>query len=329
VPRLTHAAFQALRAERLAERPRLLDLAETNLYAALRRLAAPGAPGEAPHIHRCHLANAWLARFGFDPALGERAMVTGGVRDALATLFAWARCQGAQVWLPDDNYPVYRVLAEAADLTPLTFPTIPAPAFPAAPPAGRPEYLLLTHPMKPLGRWLTETEVDGLLAWSRADAARRIVVDAVYTFEPRFHPATLRLFEDGRTILLHSLTKGWLEPRLFGVALLPPGDHDLREGFRAAAPAQPQLARASVLLAEHADLPVEIGQALQAARGRLAGRLGPALDSGLVAAAPGYLTTCALPWTELLEAHGILGIPAEVFGSSSAGHTVLSSLSLA
>ena len=329
MPGLSHPEFQALRAARLAERPELLDLADTNLYAALRRLGAPAAARETSHIHRCHLASAWLAHFGLDPALGERAMVTGGVRDALATLFTHAEREGAQVWLPDDNYPVYRVLAEAAGLRPLTFPTIPAPVFPSAPPAGRSEYLLLTHPLKPLGRWLAEAEVDDLIAWSHADTGRRIVVDAVYTFGPRFHPATLRLFEDGRTILLHSLTKGWLEPRLFGVALLPRGDHDLRERFRAAAPAQPNLARASVLLAANAGLPAEVGAALAAARTRLSERLPAALDRLLVDPAPGYLATCALPWTELLEVHGILGIPAEVFGSPRAGHTVISSLSLA
>ncbi len=326
---LTHETFQALRNDLLASRPGTLDLAETNLYAALRRLAAPAAPRPPPPHHPGHLASAWLAHFGLEETLSPRAMVTGGVRHALATLFAHAKAQQAELWLPRDNYPVYGVLAAAAGITPRTFPTLPEPVFPSAPPTGRPEYLLVTHPMKPLGRWLSDAEADNLIAWSRAHADRRIVIDAVYTFESRLHAATLRLFRDGRTILLHSLTKGWLEPRLFGIALLADGDPALRERFRHAPPEQANLARATDLLARHARLPDAVGAALRASRVRLVERLPPQLGAGLVDAAPGYLATCAVDWRAALEEHGVLGLPAEVFGSTAEGQTIFSSLSLA
>ena len=80
-----------------------------------------------------------------------------GIRDSLAILlFHYARV-GAKLWLPADNYPVYGELVRAAGLLPVEFPTLPEPVWPSGVSGGSPELLVVTNPLKPLGRWFKPT----------------------------------------------------------------------------------------------------------------------------------------------------------------------------
>ncbi len=65
------------------------------------------------------------------------------------------------------------------------------------------------------------TEVQSLEAWLGADSRRLVVLDAVYTFAPRFTGTTERLLRTGQALLVHSLAKGHLTPDLAGFALVP------------------------------------------------------------------------------------------------------------
>ena len=77
------------------------------------------------------------------------------------------------------------------------------------------------NPLKPLARWLSPSDVTALTAWLGINPRRRLLLDIVCTFGTRFHPTTHRLLARQQTILLHSLTKGWLHPRLFGSRSCP------------------------------------------------------------------------------------------------------------
>jgi histidinol-phosphate/aromatic aminotransferase/cobyric acid decarboxylase-like protein len=329
---MTFAEFQPVRDRLLRERRDLLDCAATNLYAPLARLVPPAAPPPAQTVHRCHLAAEWCAYFGFAPEYSRRALISAGVRDSLARLFAGYAAMGARLWLPADNYPVYGELARRAGLQPQEFDTLPDPLWPDNSPAGGPELLLVTNPLKPLGRWLSPADVAHLRAWLAADRARRVILDAVYTFERSFHPATRDLLASGQALLLHSLTKGWLHPRLFGVALVPEEDVPaLSPLFRAAPPPQEDLARARELMAAQAAMPEQVAAELAGARARLAAALSPALAGAVAGSsppgAPGYFTLVNARWTELLEDSRVLGLPATIFGSAHQDITILSSLS--
>jgi hypothetical protein len=151
--------FQRFREKIMQERNGVLDCAATNLYASLARLIPPDTPAPEHTVHRCHLATEWGQHFGFSPETSRLAFVSCGVRDSLSRLFSYYKSTNARLWLPSDNYPVYGELARTAGLTPCEFPTIPVPVWPDSAPATGPELLVVTNPLKPLGRWLTQSDV--------------------------------------------------------------------------------------------------------------------------------------------------------------------------
>jgi hypothetical protein len=325
---MTFADFQRYRKECLASRRGVIDCAETNLYAALATLIPPPTSAPAQTVHRCHLAQAWAKCFGFSEDTAARALISGGVRDSLTQLFCHYAARGATAWLPADNYPVYWELARAAGLAPRAFPTLPTPIWPTLPPATGEEILLVTNPLKPLGRWLEPPEIAALKAWLAASQRRRLLLDAVYTFDVAFHRSTLELIATGQTILLHSLTKGWLQPRLFGVALIPESDFEaLAPVFRANVPSQGNLARASAMLTEYAGLPKRVGGHLIIAWPPLFQAAWARDLSPTPCETVSYLFPVFGEYQELLARRNILGLPATVFGSPHEDLTILSSLS--
>lgn len=319
--------FQQLREQILRERKGVRDCAATNLYRALARLIPPAAPPAERAVHRCHLAEAWVKLFGLPPETARRALVSCGVRHSLALLFQHYATEDAQLWLPEDNYPVYGELARAAGLEPRTFPTLPEPHWPDANAGTAHELLVVTNPIKPLGRWLNSKDVITLTSWLAASPQRRLLLDTVYTFEAQFHDSTLKLLSTGQTLLLHSLTKGWLSPRLFGVALVPENDAvALTSLFREQPPSQANLTLAREYLSRHAGMPVTVARELASARQRLFEVVPNGLLSGARLDAPGYFLTVAGRWSDLLQTTNLLGLPASVFGSPQEHITVLSSL---
>lgn len=324
---MNFALFQQFREKLLRERPDVVDCAATNLYAALARFIPPTAPPPGRTVHRCHLATEWATRFQLEPELSSRALISCGVRDSLALLFGYYAREGAKVWLPADTYPVYGELAGAAGLIPHEFITLPAPVWPNEQPVAETELLVVTNPLKPLGRWLSPSDVAALTGWLALNPRRRLLLDTVYTFETRFHPTTLQLLATRQTILLHSLTKGWLHPRLFGVALVPESDAAaLTPVFRAQSPPQSNLARARELMAQHSELPVDISRELDLARSRLLSSTPQDLTPLHTEDAPGYFTPVTGRWQDILENRNVLGLPATVFGSEYKDITILSSL---
>ncbi|MFN0060142.1 MAG: aminotransferase class I/II-fold pyridoxal phosphate-dependent enzyme [Planctomycetota bacterium] len=326
---MNFADFQQLRAQMQHERKDVLDCAETNLYRALTRHIPPATHTAEHTVHRCDLAARWAKLFDFPPETARRALVSCGVRHSLAVLFQYYAAKGARLWLPEDNYPVYGELASAAGLAPRTFPTLPAPRWPAADcdTETAPELLVVTNPLKPLGRWLDSADVSALTAWLAASSRRRLLLDAVYTFETRFHGSTLNLLRTGQTLLLHSLTKGWLSPRLFGVTLVPITDVlALTPLFRHQPPPQANLIRAHELLASHFDLPATVARELDSAQNRLCAALPLELPRPTASATPRYLFPIAARWSDLVAEFGVLGLPASVFGSARKNITILGSL---
>ncbi|MFJ5880245.1 aminotransferase class I/II-fold pyridoxal phosphate-dependent enzyme [Kitasatospora cineracea] len=331
--------FQTHRQQQLAADPSLLDAAETNVYRALAPLRPePPADGSAGGdgdggrtVYRCDLARAWLRRYGLPEAWSRRAMVGRGVRHGLDLLFRHLHGTGARLWLPADVYPVYFDLARAAGLAPGSYPTLPAPVLPPDPSDGEcPEYLLLANPSKPLGRHLTDAECAALTGWLERSAHRRLLIDAVYDLDTPFAPGTRRLLDTGRAVLLHSVTKGWLHPRSFGIVLLGPDDTAAAEAFRGDPPAQQQLRLAESLLADHPDTPRQVAAALADRAERLFARLPAEVRAAVPAAArtsPGnYFFPVAVPAPALLAEHGVLALPATAFGASTWPGSVLTSL---
>ncbi|MBV1941209.1 aminotransferase class I/II-fold pyridoxal phosphate-dependent enzyme [Streptomyces sp. BV286] len=321
--------FQAFRQRELSASSPLLDAAETNVYQALAQMR-PEPPTDMSTVHRCDLARVWLRRFELPEEWSGQAMVCRGVRHGLGVVFQQLRTVQARLWLPSDVYPVYFELARSAGLTPASYPTLPAPALPGSPVDDRPEYLLLANPSKPLGRYLSDAECAAVMSWLRESPRRRLLIDSVYDLGAPFAAGTRRLLDTGRAVLLHSVTKGWLWPRTFGVVLLGPAQAELAEAFRADPPTSAQLRLADRLLTEHSDVPGQVVDELAARAERLFERLPDEVLGAIPSASrtcPGnYFFPVDIPAETLRRECGVLAIPVSVFGESGWSGSILTSL---
>jgi hypothetical protein len=112
--------------------------------------------------------------------------------------------------------------------------------------------------------------VSRLRAWLAGATHRRVVVDPVYLLENVFSSEMVDLIETGQAIVLHSLSKGWLRPQIFGVALLPEDDvQPLTPTFRAEPAERDALREAWALLTVHDDMPGKVTGVLLRADERL------------------------------------------------------------
>lgn len=324
-------AFQNWREQSLRSNPGLLDCGETNLYRSLATLQPKPAGLDASRpVHRCDLARAWLAYYGFSQNESRRALVCQGVRHALNLIFEELRKVNAALWIPRDVYPVYLEMARAAGLEHRLFETLPAPQLPAARPAGGAEYLLITNPWKPLGRYLTGIEADALLAWLGESPRRYLLMDCVYDLNTPFHATTLKLYKSGRAILLHSVTKGWLWPKTFGVALVSENHSQFESAFRANSPSLEQLRLAQQFLSKDIHCPQRVSAAVQSRAKTLFSLLPASVWTGLLLQPYCFHSGCYLfpvnvRAEDLLRQYQLLAIPASAFGATWNG-SVLSSL---
>jgi hypothetical protein len=222
----------------------------------------------------------------------------------LARLFASFARAGRRLLAPEDVYPVYLELAGHAGVILSTFPTIPQPSLPEVGVNRGREALLLPEPLVPLGRGLNDSEAMQIQSWLDEDRERLLVLDCVYTFSERFTRAAEALLAGGRTVLLHSLAKGFLSPDVAGFAIGPAAilgelGHDIGEE---------SLATAVQLLEDASDLP----QRLAAEFSRRWAALSHTI--GLHVPATGYVSVIPVPFDQLL-ARGHLTVPGSVFGS--------------
>lgn len=328
---MNFATFQSWREQCLRTNPGLLDCAETNLYRSLAHLQSQLATLEsAKTIHRCDLARLWLKRYGFPESHSRRALVCRGVRHALALIFKEIARTNASLCVPADVYPVYLDLARSAGIQPQLYPTLPEPKLPALASNGRVEYLLATNPWKPLGRFFSHQECAGLTAWLKASPNRHLLIDCVYDLGTPFHETTRTLQQTGRVTLLHSVTKGWLWPKTFGVSLLGEDNPQLESIFRNDPPSQEQLRLAEHCLGEQATLPSrvmeELGKRKQKFLSVLPGEIADSLLPDYVTSTEGcYFFPVALEAEDLLKHHRILAIPGTAFGANWPG-SILTSL---
>lgn len=323
---MNFAEFQEYRRGVRATDPDAIDLAETNHRVALADLVPALHDADPSHVHRCHLAENWVSTFGLPSAWAGRALVSSGVRHSLSLLLAAFAADRLELRIPQDVYPVYGRLAKAAGARFTTFRTLPGLALPED---G--DVLLLPNPLKPTGRHLDPVEVEELRRWLEARPQRRLLLDAVYTFRARFDPSTLELVGTDQVILLHSLSKGWLHPQVFGVALVPEADR-LRLGpsFRDAPPTQASQRAARELMLSHSHCPQRVAAELATRReamcallpAEVRGRMLPSTRMDPI----GYLVPVQLEYRTLLERYRLVAIPASVFGSDRADWSVLSTL---
>jgi hypothetical protein len=283
---------------------RLVRLDCMNPVKALAGMRPSFATSTAPVSAR-DLEGAWRRRWRLTAADGTIRLATG-VRPLLAGLFASFAREGRRLVAPEDVYPVYLELAGQAGVTLTTFPTVPQPSLPEVGGVRGPEALLLPEPLVPLGRGLNDAEAMHIQSWLDEDRARLVILDCVYTFGERFTSAAEALLAGGQTVVLHSLSKGFLSPDVAGFAIGPAAvlgelTHDIGDEARATA---------VQVLEDASDLPQRLAAEFS--------RRWSALNhtTALHVAATGYFSVVPVPFDELL-ARGQLAVPGSVFGSRS------------
>ncbi|MGC4062771.1 MAG: hypothetical protein QM749_18775 [Aquabacterium sp.] len=328
--------FQTWRQTCLQQQPGLLDCGETNLYRALGPWQLQAKENsENTAIYRCDLARAWLSHYGWPEARSRQALVCRGVRHALHLIFQQLASNEATLWLPGDVYPVYASIASAYGLRPDRYATLPIPALPALTSAdlGHAEFLLLCNPWKPLGRYLTRSECSHLKQWLQQSSRRFLVLDCVYDLGAPLHETTRELEATGKAIVLHSLTKAWLWPETFGVALVPDQlQSKFEKAFRDDAPSLSQLNMGHTCLLKASDRPREIANVLEKRSTNLKERLPASVLNARITpdadlAHGTYMLAVDIDAQTLLARYGILALPASVYGATDWNGSILTSLS--
>lgn len=331
--------FMKQRAELLQQYPDALDLTETNVVTALGGVRPqPSEDILSRQAYRCNLAEFWLDALNLPRALKPQALVSQGVRHSLEQLFALFARQGTQAILPSDVYPVYLDIAKAQGLGYSTYRAAEPIVDTLSALEG--DVLLVTNPVKPWGRWLEQAEVAAIQGWLAHNPARRVIVDAVYTWDEKLDATTLDLFASGQAYVLHSLSKGWLYPLAMGVALVPAQDVDFcTPVFRGLSLAQDSLRIAQSMLTEHPGFPSALSLILAdvevvlfhelAARGVTQVRKPQSGGPGHVWGRQRYHFIVEKAWQVLLKEHGVLALPASVFGEAGSDLSVVTSLDFA
>ncbi|BDS06833.1 hypothetical protein NT6N_18730 [Oceaniferula spumae] len=241
------------------------------------------------------------------------AIPTRGVRSSLNGLFEIISQQGSDLWLPEDVYPFYWECANSHHLNPRSFCTLPSPDFSFLESTSPHSVVLLTNPISPLGRSLSEEEGKEIVNWLSQSDGRRIILDTVYSYALHIDPISQKLYETGQCFITHSLSKAWLERGIFGVLLTPETDYDTCLRL-IEAPQQVECNSAHHALTSSADMPRLQQRAFSDEWNSLSSSIKNFHPSFNVPTL-GYFSFINVNFTDVLNSYNALLIPASVFGS--------------
>lgn len=309
---MDYKTFLAVKAEKL--KLGLANYANNNLYEHMQSPVKDCAGGHINgKVYRCHLVEDWLRWSGMDGALKQHIGVTSGVRDALRVL-----AQNGGRWLiPRDVYPVYKTLIQPAALSVAEYQTLGARTLVPHLRTGSADMLLLTDPLKPSATPYSEEEWAAVRQWLAQDKTRKAVVDGVYRLRPSPSSGAMALYgETNQLIILHSLSKSWLLPDHFGIALLPRNEDGakIREQMKSLPKHEEKLRMAYSALNRHPDFPDVLKADWISKIGETNRRLNTHFP--INRETPAYLFYDPNPWEYWLD-KGILTIPSSVFGGDA------------
>lgn len=213
-----------------------LDLSDNNLYGYFNNISdkinMATKTNDKKEVYRCHLLEKYLELFNLPQELKHNTGVSLGVRDSLKILFkeldSWIIPQDVYPFYSDTlkefkkEYDTYQTLNNFSldDYSTYLFNTIPNGT------------LLINYPLKPYGRTLLRKEILNLRSFLKQDKNNTIVIDLVYWTDFNYPNDILELYKTGKVIILHSLSKMFIMPNMFGVCILPDKFKPLQEKFK-------------------------------------------------------------------------------------------------
>lgn len=166
-------------------------------------------------VYRCHLVEDWINFYKLDNKYKDFIGISSGIRDSLSILSEFYK--NKKYIIPSDVYPVYKEIIGKTNKDIGYYSTLETFVI---------DYfldgdiLLITDPLKPMGRDLVDEEYEKLKEWLRVDKNRLIIVDGAYVVD-KIPQRMLDLYETNQVILLFSLSKSWLIPNHFGISIIP------------------------------------------------------------------------------------------------------------
>jgi molybdenum cofactor biosynthesis enzyme MoaA/aspartate/methionine/tyrosine aminotransferase len=246
-----------------------------------------------------------------------------GVRHLLLEALQFYAKKNYVALLPEDIYPVYAVEAAEAHIAAINFTSIPE--LKIGPNLKKnPEVMVITSPLSPSGRSLTNVEVKALQTWLKADQRRRLILDSVYTFGRQWDASTLDLLENSQVIAIHSFAKAWLIPGFLGFAV---GNKiDLDEMRKVAAGPNLRLASQALAISDAQPyLPAQV-KAIIKDRWAVLTPLMRQIQPDWEPPTNGYLSAVPQAATTILNERGYWSMPLSAFGSQNANYSVVSAL---
>lgn len=256
-------------------------------------------------------------------------ITTLGIRSFLKTFMDSFSSSDRRIWLPSDVFPTYRLIAESAGWIVDEFDVLPTPNWIDRIKDDGPSVAVLPIPLSPLGRDLQHHEIDFWQQWLRGDSKRILILDTVYAYQPDQLRSLTALFGE-RTITAFSVSKTWLERCVFGFAKI---DESLQQEFVSGkfpditvSPEEANLQqRLLKLMRVQGDMPVRQNLRFADQWKKLEPTIRQ-IDCDWTVPATGYFSILKVNYQRLYTEHGVLSVPATVFGSQHHDLSVISCL---
>lgn len=302
--------------ENLLKNKKLINLSENNLYSYYKNNMTYDFSGHINGIvYRCHLVEDWLNYYGLNQNLKKHIGVSNGVRNSIEIISK--KLNKSKFLIPKDVYPFYQKTLNNNNITFEEYSTLGVNELFKDINNKAADIMLLTDPLKPLGRDILNIEYENIEKWLKKDKSRLLIVDGVYTLDNRLNDYILNLYEKtNQVILLYSLSKSWRLPNYFGISIFPKNDfgENLREDYKKLEKNQEKLNYAFMALNKYKDEPLYLKKLLQENQKKLK-ELNPYFKElkNNSEKNPSYLLYSERDFQEWLN-DGILVIPASVFG---------------
>ena len=309
---MNYTEFLILKEQLLKDNKNLINLAENNLYTYNpHNLEYKEGDGHINGVvYRCHLVEDWLNYYGLSQDLKKHIGVSNGIRHSLETIVE--HFKERSFLIPADVYPFYQNTLNDKKVNYKEYRTLGVDELFTD--LTDTDIMLLTDPLKPLGRDITANEYNHIKKWLDEDYSRLLIVDAVYLLDNKVNQYLFNLYEtSNQVIIMHSLSKAWCLPNHFGVTFFPKNEmgQELREAYKKLAKNQDKLNLAYIALNTSKNLP-ELLKAMLVDNKTKVNDLTD-LDLATSTCNPSYMFYSPVDFKEHLK-NGILTIPASVFG---------------
>lgn len=311
---MNYEQFLVYKEELIAKNPSLLNLAENNLYRYFPSQLKYAGQGHIDGVvYRCHLVENWLSHYHLPEEFKKYIGVSDGVRHSLTVLMNYFKKKSFII--PSDVYPFYQHTLQKLNIHYQEYQTLDGKELFSSLSQNDSDILLITDPLKPLGREITPAEYQHIHTWLLKNPSRLLIVDSVYMLSDRLNPYLLELYQKtNQVILLHSLSKAWSLPSHFGVTILPQNSigKTIREEFKQLVKNQDKLNLAYVALNHQPDIPQQLKELFHLKKIEIEHQLHLKLPSS--EHNPSYLFYVEKEFEDFLK-ENVLVMPASIFGS--------------